>query len=532
MFDHNRQLDTLSNHGDVRVLVVDDDGVDMRETLRALSHSIGDSFEITTAHSLTSATKLLSDSGFDVVLLDLGLPESSGLDTLREIRTTIRNVPIIVVSDINDEDTALQALDYGAQDYFIKGTLTSDLLRRSIRYAIHRQKLVQNLRENEKTLQKNQEMLQAKNLRLEALCDTAHKFVDNVSHEFRTPLTVIKEYTSLMLDGIAGSVSDEQRRMLNIVSDRTNDLGNMVDDMLDISKMQSGLMGLLRCRCRIEDILRSVRPCLARKAEIKSVKIEFVNEPDLPELYCDPEKIGRVITNLTVNAIKFCGDPGIVQVTCKLADNGEDIVVEVTDNGRGIDAESLQSIFERFTQLGSDVRSSTKGFGLGLSICKELVQLNFGQMNVQSKLGHGSAFSFTVPVYEPQCILRRYLSRIDQLEGVSRYASLVEVRVDESSDADDANDVDSFLSYLLRRHDIIFRVDSARWLLVLAANDIELPDFFSRAQQTLDDANRNRFKGPFPHVEWNRIGTWHASYIDTIVVRSAEAFQTRELMHG
>jgi signal transduction histidine kinase len=523
---------------DIRVLIVDDDPIDIEESTKALSQSFRHRFRIETSGTLRETLQRIRNESFDILLLDLGLPESSGLETLENVRAVSKEIPLVVLSGVDDEDTALAALDCGAQDYFLKGTVTADALVRSIRYSIHRHQvcseneiLVQELQANELVLKKNEEMLRSKNRRLEALCDTAHKFVDNVSHEFRTPLTVIKEYASLMIDGIGGPIQDEQKRMLDIIGDRTNDLANMVDDMLDISKMESGLLGITRKKCNILDILQQVRPGLEKKASIKNVRLE-ISEPDgLPELFCDAEKIGRVITNLSINAIKFSGDPGAVHVGCKLY-GSSDVLVEVTDNGPGIDDRSLQEIFERFVQLQQDIRSSTKGFGLGLSICRELVDLNFGQMHVQSELGRGSCFSFNIPLYEPTNIFRRYLKRLSQIPENSGHVSLVSVTIDPHTDIVDANDVDTFISYLLRRNDLVFRSGDCNWLIALNTNDIELSDFSLRAKNTIADANRNRFKGPFPEIDWHSLGTWHAiSELDVLCAKASDAMQTTELIH-
>jgi signal transduction histidine kinase len=158
--------------------------------------------------------------------------------------------------------------------------------------------------------------LETKYQRLARLYRTAHQFVDNVSHEFRTPLTVIKEYVSLIREGIVGPVSDEQSKMLHVVEDRADDLNTMVDDMLDVSKLESGLLGVYRQECDIAQVLRHVRPALERKAVVKGVELQWDIEPGLPSIYCDPEKAGRVLINLSINAIKFCGQPGHVRISC------------------------------------------------------------------------------------------------------------------------------------------------------------------------------------------------------------------------
>ena len=227
----------------IHVLVVDDDPVDLELTRRLLTASTRMHFIMETATHLRQAIQLLRSGHHDVLLLDLNLPGSHGLATLDMVRAETGELPIVVVSGGSDEETALRSLDHGAQDYLIKGNVTSEMLVNAIRYAIQRQQLLQEIT-NAK------ELLEKKNQRLAELYQTAHRFVDNVSHEFRMPLTVIKEFTSLIRDGLAGTVTDEQRRYLDIVGDRDDDLNLMVDDMLDVSKLEAGLLGAWRRAAR------------------------------------------------------------------------------------------------------------------------------------------------------------------------------------------------------------------------------------------------------------------------------------------
>ena len=150
----------------------------------------------------------------------------------------------MVLTGLANDDVALASLDQGAQEYLIKDRITPEVLDRAIRYAVQRQRN-EDMRRVLDKIRASEKQLQKKNRRLARLNRTAHHSMDDVSHEFRTPLTVITEYVSLLRDGIVGCVDPEQRRMLDIIGDRANDLNNMVDDMLDVSKFKSGLLGRL-----------------------------------------------------------------------------------------------------------------------------------------------------------------------------------------------------------------------------------------------------------------------------------------------
>ena len=171
-------------------------------------------------------------------------------------------------------------------------------------------------------------------------------------------------------------------------------------------------------------------------------------------------------------------------------------------------------IFRRFKQLGPNPRGSTKGFGLGLSIAKELVLLNLGEMSVESTVGKGSTFSFTVPCDNPKEVMRRYLSRLQAHRNEGKRVSLVLVSVDSTIDPESTEDVTAFLERVAARHDLLFYRGNARWLLVLPISESDLEVFFSRLRQAATDSNRNRFGGPLPSMEMECLGqleTWTAT---------------------
>jgi signal transduction histidine kinase len=479
-------------NGPIRVLLVEDNPADAALVQLALSESER-RFDVQGADCLALAKQYLAEHSYDVVLLDLSLPDSDGLDTLTQVRGYNTHIPIVVLTGLADTEMALRSLEQGAQDYLLKGAFENQVLTRSIRYAMQRQQLVQ--------------LLEKKNRRLTELYNTAHQFVDNVSHEFRTPLTVIKEFTAILRDGLAGGLNDEQRTYLDIVADRVADLTFMVNDMLDSSKLEAGLLGLVRERHQPRQIVERVRDTLERKAAANSVALE-VTLDDLPAVYCDAEKIGRVLLNLTVNAIKFSPEGTRVRLWGRHAPEQGEVVFGVSDEGPGISPENLGAVFERFRQVGGNVKASTKGVGLGLSIAKELVHLHFGEITVASELGRGSTFSFTVPTAEPAHVLEHYLKRVKDLRQGSAFVSLVLGWVDPEVEPDRTEEVNEYLQYLMRRNDLVFRSTTHRWLLVLASSEPELADALRRLDNAWEEANCNRPAQPLPALHLAARGTW------------------------
>ena len=415
------------------------------------------------------------------------------------------------MTGIDTDQFALTLLDQGAQDYLEKDEVTPEALDRSIRYAIQRNLAHRKIESLLAEVQQSQHLLERKNRRLAKLYKTAQRFVSNVSHEFRTPLTVIREYTDLLREGLLGPVTPEQCRYLDVVVDRADDLNRMVDDMLDVSKLESGLLGAWRRRCHVGEIIEYHAAALTRKAELKDVRLE-IDVPDvLQAVYCDAEKVGRVIVNLVANAIKYCGENGVVKVWAREDHVASGVVVGVTDNGPGIDPTSQQAIFGRYKQLDTGSRSSTQGVGLGLNIAQELVELNFGRIRLESQVGQGSTFSFTLPPDEPREVVNRYLSRMRQSQHDGAYVSFVRASVPESCDTALTDEVDSFFNYLLRRHDLLFRRGSNQWLLIVPEPESELRLLFDRIAKQREETNRNRPKKLLPEMALQPLGTWPAS---------------------
>ncbi len=491
----------------VRVLLLEDDPVDAELVKRAI-HKTATPMELQWVERVSEAIELLASQQFDLVLSDLSLPDCDGDETIERLQQAASEVPIIVLTTIDDRDLAVELLEVGAQDYLPKDCITGDILDRAIRHAIQRQQQLVVTQRLLREVQDGRDLLESKNSKLEKLYKQAHEFVDNVSHEFRTPLTVIKEYASIVCDGLAGEVTDEQIRMLNIVEDRADDLNTMVDDMLDSSKLESGLLGAWRKRCKVPDILSHVTAALQRKSQVKGVELKYDIDPDLPELYCDAEKIGRVITNLAVNAIKFCGDPGIVRITAQSTFDSPDVAFSIEDNGPGIDEAGLKQIFERFEQLGTTSRGSCKGFGLGLAIAKELVDLNLGHMTVESELGKGSTFRFYVPENDPLELMQRYLRHVEGKPDCPPIVSLVIARVESQEGTNTDREIDGFLNYLLRRNDLLLQTTPGEWCLALPTDDREVQTYFERSKKAWDEANRNRPFGPLPRVDYEWMGSW------------------------
>lgn len=304
-------------------------------------------------------------------------------------------------------------------------------------------------------LQQSSEVIARQNVELGAMAERAHRVVDDVSHEFRTPLTVIKEFASIINDGLAGPVTEKQVEFLKIMSGAVGDLNHMVEDLLDSSKLRAGRLRVERRGHRVEDIFERGRATLARKASSRGITIEERVEDGLPEVFADEEKVRRVIANLMTNAIKFSPQNSVIRLSATRRDELGEVVIGVTDQGSGLSVEEIDSLFGRFHQTSAGRRATAKGFGLGLSIAEELSWLNLGRISVQSERGKGATFSFTVPYNQPEAILDHYFNTMASIERPEDQLVLLQVRAREHGNP---QEVSSFLSSVSFPTDLLLPV--------------------------------------------------------------------------
>jgi two-component system sensor histidine kinase GlrK len=220
-------------------------------------------------------------------------------------------------------------------------------------------------------------------------------FFASMSHELRTPLTSIKEGTGLLLEGVGGATTEKQRKLLAILAEESNRLISLVNSLLDLSKMEAGMMTYEFEIGSLDPLIKRAVAEIAPLVEAKQIKLESTVALPLPATRIDPERILQVLRNLLGNAVKFTPAGGHVTVTAKPLEGKLEIAVR--DSGPGIPAESLISIFEKFNQVGRPSNNARSGTGLGLAIVKSIVSSHGGQIWAESQIGQGSAFIFVLP---------------------------------------------------------------------------------------------------------------------------------------
>lgn len=249
---------------------------------------------------------------------------------------------------------------------------------------------------------------------LEGLNKVKSEFVSIVSHELRTPLAIIKQLVGLLFTESQGPINDKQREILKKAIENTERLKNIVEELLDISRIESGKFKLHYALVNFNELIRDSSSYFRNLAQEKNISLSYCLPAKEINLFIDPERINQVLSNLINNAIKFTDQGGKIKIEMKILE--DKARVGVVDNGVGIAKSDLPQLFNKFVQVSRIAGAERKGLGLGLSIVKELIKRHEGEIWVETKLGVGSKFYFTLPRFYTTDVLDTQMKkRIDEL---------------------------------------------------------------------------------------------------------------------
>ncbi|MGF1936353.1 MAG: hybrid sensor histidine kinase/response regulator [Nostoc sp. ChiQUE02] len=323
---------------------------------------------------------------FDLVLLDLSLPDSIGLNTLKEFRAAVPDIPVVVLTGLDDEDLALQALAEGAQDYLVKDQMTIQRLVRAIRYAIERSEILNQLRESEErtrqALAKEQELNELKS-----------NFVAMVSHEFRTPMTTIRTAVDILEYNSNKLTDDRKTKYFDRIQNAINQMLHLLDEILFLSKTEAAKLEYKPTFLNLENFCSELTDILQLNAGSQhSIIFSFQGESSQAQM--DEDLLNCILTNLISNAIKYSPQNSTIwfDLICKdrLA------TFQVRDRGMGIPLKDQTRLFETFYRA-SNV-GVIQGTGLGLTIVKKCVELHGGHIQLESEQDVGTTVIVTLPL--------------------------------------------------------------------------------------------------------------------------------------
>lgn len=301
------------------------------------------------------------------------------------------------------------------------------------------------------------------------------EFISTVSHEFRTPLAIIKEGISQVLDGICGGINRPQEETLTISLQAIDRLTRLVDGLLDISRIEAGRIELKKDMVDIGSMAREIHDSFKTRARSKGIELKL-NVPEMPvAIYADKDKVLQILTNLTGNALKFT-EKGYVEIA--VADKGDAVECSVSDTGKGIAKEDLGKVFDKFQQFARAIGPGEKGTGLGLAICKGLTEAHEGRIWLESALGSGTRAVFTLPKHKAVKVFKDYLSnRLKESVKKDAPLSVIAFRVEnlslvkEKIRADKLRLLMDLLEQIIKKNlhmlsDKVVRDDDAIWMVL------------------------------------------------------------------
>lgn len=376
-------------------LLIEDDPAYARLVREWIGRASDGSVRLEHSDNLSSGLERLKREKFDLVLLDLVLPDSRGYASFAAVAKKFPQIPIIVITGMTNDGQALRALRHGAQDYLVKGRVDGGQLLKALRYAVERKKVVQ--REED--------------------------FFQNVNHELRNPLTTVHTAIVALQDESCGPLTDKQREILDIARRNAKHLWAMVDDLLNITRADAGKMSFVPRGLPLESALLELAAASAVSAAEKRISITTDIAEALPPAYADPVRLRQILLNLVGNALKFTPEGGRITLSARIWErNAAFLLIGVEDTGPGIAGPDKRKIFERLYQSERTGKSFHKGLGIGLYICQQLTARHGGTIWVESAPEHGSRFYFTLPIFSPTKTPSAHPSRRARNTSTRRHA--------------------------------------------------------------------------------------------------------------
>jgi signal transduction histidine kinase len=379
----------------LRLLLLEDGPDDVFIIRRRLSAELPEC-EVVSVATKAEFSEALKAGEWDVILSDYLLRAFHGLEALGIARELRPDIPFLFLSGMVGDEVAVESLKAGATDYVLKDRPAR--LVPAIQRALKEAEVLAHRRHAEKENQRIQAELEETNRDLVRKNHEIQEFYHTLSHELKTPLTSASEFISIVMDGLAGPVNKTQLEYLAIAQDSCRQLRGCINDLLDATRLDTGKLTVELKPTALDELVHRVVSAMRPVAMQKKVALTEKVQPNLPRIPLDEYRITQVINNLLSNALKFTPEEGCIDVKVGEAGSMPDVLeISISDTGCGIVKEDRDRIFDRLYQVKAGDAATGQGLGLGLYLCRELVQLHGGNIRVESGPGQGSTFTFVLP---------------------------------------------------------------------------------------------------------------------------------------
>lgn len=387
----------------VNILLIEDNLAEARLLQELLKGSKLDPCHLVHVKRLTEAVNLLTDQDeffYDIILLDLTLPDSEGLGSLQPLLQQAPSVPIVVLTNTNDDELALEAVRKGAQDYLVKRQVTVETLVRSLRYAIERKQAIESLREVNQALSHRVEEQSVELIKAKEERQLTSEFVSMMSHDFRNPLSTILISTELLRDWEQNLSKEQKRSIFQRIRSAGKSLVQLLDEVILVGRGDVDRLECLPVPLDLELFCQQLVEGSRVEASSQH-QIELNIQGYFLETLWDESLLRHIFVNLFSNAIKYSPQGGLIRL--EVIQENNNAIFKLMDQGIGIPRNDLVKLFQAFHRAKNVGKIA--GTGLGLAIVKRCVEAHGGEIWVESEVGVGTSFLVKLPLIFSNSIL-------------------------------------------------------------------------------------------------------------------------------
>ncbi|MBF1991368.1 hybrid sensor histidine kinase/response regulator [Fischerella thermalis] len=383
----------------IKILLIEDNLAEARLLQEFLKQAQSHEFTLLNVKRLGDALSLLSNCNeiscdFDVILLDLTLPDSEGLTSLPPLMSQAPTVPIVVLTNTNDDELAIAAVRQGAQDYLVKRQVNVEVLIRALRYAIERKHTLESLRAVNHALEIRVEERTAELVKAQELNQFKSEFVSMLSHDIRSPLNTILLAAGLLQNSGDKLSTEKKLNHYKLICSAIKNMTQLLDEASLLGKADSGRLEREFTLLNLQDFCHQLVEDAQLIAVDKRITVVFTTTGQPTEILSDENLLRHILGNLLSNAIKYSRPDSIVYFELRF--KNQTVIFNIKDEGIGIPLEDQKQLFQPFYRANNV--GSIPGTGLGLAIVKKCLEAHGGDITVNSEVGVGTTFTVTLPL--------------------------------------------------------------------------------------------------------------------------------------